>query len=182
MNFVQPLRDTELIGEIKEYLKTKRMRDYILFIIGIYTGLRISDILNIRVEDLKNRTHLVVRERKTRKTKRIRINPYLKREIAPFLEDKELSEFVIKSRKGQNKPITRKRAYQILKEVAEQFNLDAIGTHTLRKTFGYHFYKQTKDVALLQDLFNHSSPTVTLRYIGINQDTMDAAIGKFSYK
>ncbi|MDX9806823.1 MAG: site-specific integrase, partial [bacterium] len=52
--------------------------------------------------------------------------------------------------------------------------------HTLRKTFGYHFYQKTKDVALLQQLFNHSAPSVTLRYIGINQDIMDMAIEDFS--
>jgi len=50
----------------------------------------------------------------------------------------------------------------------------------LRKTFGYHFYQQTKDVALLQELFNHSSPSVTLRYIGINQDKIDQAYDNFS--
>ncbi|GKS12930.1 hypothetical protein YDYSY3_39300 [Paenibacillus chitinolyticus] len=54
-----------------------------------------------------------------------------------------------------------------------------IGTHTLRKTFGYHFYKRYKDVALLQQIFNHSAPSITLRYIGINQDIMDQAINGF---
>jgi integrase len=57
--------------------------------------------------------------------------------------------------------------------------LDEIGTHTLRKTFGYHFYQQTKDVAMLQEIFNHSSPAITLKYIGVNQDSMDRAMTKF---
>ncbi|MFP3813497.1 tyrosine-type recombinase/integrase, partial [Bacillus sp. SIMBA_005] len=56
---------------------------------------------------------------------------------------------------------------------------DDIGTHTLRKTFGYHFYKQTKDVAMLQEIFNHSDQRTTLRYIGINQDAMNNAMKKF---
>jgi integrase len=70
-------------------------------------------------------------------------------------------------------------AYKILRKVAERFHLDEIGTHTLRKTFGYHFYQQTKDVAMLQEIFNHSSPAITLKYIGVNQDSMDRAMTKF---
>jgi integrase len=57
-------------------------------------------------------------------------------------------------------------AYKILRKVAERFHLEEVGTHTLRKTFGYHFYQQTKDVAMLQEIFNHSSPAITLKYIG----------------
>lgn len=182
MNFVQPIRDQELISEIEEYLKKKKMRNYILFILGIYTGLRVSDILSLRVSDLKGKEYLVIKERKTRKTKRIRIHTVLKRELKDYLKDREPKEYVIKSRKGRNKPITRQTAYMILRDVADHFGLDAIGTHTLRKTFGYQVYRQTKDVALLQDLFNHSNPQITLRYIGINQDTLDDAIRKLSYK
>jgi hypothetical protein len=51
----------------------------------------------------------------------------------------------------------------------------------MRKTFGYHFYQQTKDVALLQNIFNHSAPSITLRYIGINDDLLDKAIDDFEY-
>ena len=51
--------------------------------------------------------------------------------------------------------------------------MGAVGTHTLRKTFGYHMYQKTHDVALLMDVFNHDDPSVTLRYIGVNQDTKD---------
>jgi integrase len=182
MNFVQPIRDLETIGEIEIFLKDKRERDYILFLLGIYTGLRVSDILRLKVSDLKDKSYLVIRETKTRKQKRIKIHTYLKKHLKPYLKEKDPEEYVIKSRKGKNKPITRQSAYLILREVASHFNLDAIGTHTLRKTFGYHFYKQTKDVALLQELFNHAAPTITLRYIGINQDTMDDAMMKFSYK
>ena len=63
--------------------------------------------------------------------------------------------------------------------VAQRIRLEEIGTHTLRKTFGYHFYKRNKDVAMLQKLFNHSSPSITLRYIGIEQDEIDEAYEDF---
>lgn len=61
----------------------------------------------------------------------------------------------------------------------EYVGLYSIGTHTLIKTFGYWHYKKFKDVALLQELLNHSTPDVTLRYIGITQDTMDKTMDSF---
>ena len=70
-------------------------------------------------------------------------------------------------------------AYKILKSIVAEFGLDEIGTHTLRKTYGYHMYMQTKNIALLMEIFNHSSEKVTLRYIGVNQDAMDKAMSRF---
>ena len=57
---------------------------------------------------------------------------------------------------------------------------EEIGTHIMRKSFGYHHYQQYKDVALLQTIYNHSSPSITLKYIGINQDNIDLGYRNFS--
>lgn len=65
-------------------------------------------------------------------------------------------------------------------QAAKEVGLTEIGTHTLRKTFGYHFYQQYKDVAVLQQIFNHSSPAVTMRYIGITQDIIDEKVDNFT--
>jgi integrase len=81
---------------------------------------------------------------------------------------------LIASRKGKNQPITRVQAYRILNDTAAWLNLSEIGTHTMRKTFGYWHYKQHKDIAILQDIFNHSAPSITLKYIGITQDAKDS--------
>ncbi|WP_394512542.1 site-specific integrase [Priestia aryabhattai] len=178
MNFVQPIRDLAKLQEMKLYLKSKSTRNYILFILGISTGLRISDILKLKKEDLLN-THVTLRETKTRKQKRIRIPPSIRTEILEYAKELTDGDYVIQSRQGINRAIDRSTAYRILREAAKQVNLNEIGTHTLRKTFGYHFYQQTKDVAMLQEMFNHSSPQITLRYIGINQDSMDKAMMKF---
>lgn len=181
MKVVQPIRDKETIANIKAYLKNKNERDYILFLLGIYTGLRIADILSLKVKDLKDKTHLFVKEKKTKKPKTIKIGKFLKRELKDYLVDKDLDEYVIKSREGKNKPISRERAYGILQDVAREFHLESIGCHTMRKTFGYQVYQQTKDVVLLQEIFNHSDPAITLRYIGVNQDTIDNVIDKMDY-
>lgn len=80
----------------------------------------------------------------------------------------------------RNTQLGRSGAYKMLRKAADEAGLRDIGTHTLRKTFGYHMYRKTKDVALLQELFNHSSPATTLRYIGVTQDSMDQAMKEFS--
>ncbi|MGH0944617.1 site-specific integrase [Bacillus mycoides] len=178
MNFVQPIRDPEQIQQIKEYLKEKNARNYILFVMGINTGLRIGDILKLKVGDVQG-SHISMREMKTGKQKRIQITSALKRELKWFSEGREVGEYLLKSRKGENRPIGRSMAYKILKSTAAEFGLDEIGTHTLRKTYGYHMYMQTKNIALLMEIFNHSSEKVTLRYIGVNQDAMDKAMSRF---
>ncbi len=178
MNLVQPIRDRETLQEIKLWLKKNNERNYILFLLGINTGLRISDILRLRVRDVQG-WDIFIREKKTKKPKQIKMPSELKRAIRNYVKDKEPSEFLIKSREGKNKPITRGMAYVILQEVAEEFGLERIGTHSLRKTYGYHHYKQFKDVASLQKILNHSDPSITLRYIGIEQDSLNEMQRKF---
>lgn len=185
MNVVQPIRDPDLIQQIELFFKNKNERDYVLFLLGIYTALRISDILNLKVKDLKGKNFLVVNEKKTRRKKNnsrtIELNPILKRALKPFLEDRPDYEYVIKSRVGINKPITRERAYAILKEAAKELNIDSIGCHSMRKTFGFHLYQQTKDVVLVQKALNHEDPEYTLRYIGIEQDQVNSRMSKLRY-
>ncbi|WP_049043272.1 site-specific integrase [Clostridium sporogenes] len=181
MNTVEPIRDMELIYDIADYLKLKNERDYVMFMVGINTGLRISDILNFRVRDIKDKDYFYIREKKTNKEKRMKIHKDLKIILNDYIKDKKDYEFLFKSKKGLNKPITRQRAYTILKDAAEEFGLDSIGCHTLRKTFGYHLYKKTKDAITIKEILNHSSISVTLRYIGINQDRKDNLIEEISF-
>ena len=180
MEFVQPIRDKEKIEDMKRELLKNGTRDYLLFYTGINTGLRISDILELKVKDVRDKTHISIKEKKTDKPKRFKINNGLLDELNRFIIGMGDEEYIFKSKKGDNKPISRVQAYRILNDAGKVIGHSEIGTHTLRKTFGYHFYQKTKDVALLQQLFNHSAPSVTLRYIGINQDIMDNAMDDFS--
>lgn len=179
MNFVNPIRDLDRIEEMKKYLMRKSERNYILFVLGINSGLRISDILNLRVRDVKSRMYFVITEQKTQKRKEIQMTPLLRRELKKYVLDMEDDDYLFKSREGVNKPISRSMAYKILREAAEFVGLEGIGTHTLRKTFGYHFYQKYKDVVMLMDLFNHTEEKTTLRYIGVTQDALNEAMERF---
>lgn len=178
MELVQPIRDKNLIEKMKIELKRNGTRDYLMFYVGINTGLRISDILDLRVKDVRDKTHITIKEKKTDKPKRFKINNGLVDAVAEYTSSMDPEEYLFPSRKG-DKPITRIQAYRILNQAAAKIGLEEIGTHTLRKTFGYHFYQKTKDVAMLQEIFNHSSPSITLRYIGISQDMIDQTIDDF---
>jgi integrase len=180
MNLVQPIRNKELLTEIKEYLKETNERNYILFLLGIHTGFRISDILRLRVRDVQG-WDIFIREKKTGKTKEIKMPSELKKAVRDFIKDKPGHEYLIKSRIGKNKPITRGMAYVILNQVAEEFDLERIGTHSLRKTYGYQHYNKFKDVVSLQKILNHTDPKETLRYIGIEQDNLNKLQGKIDW-
>ena len=181
MEFVEPIRDKNCIEEVKNELLKNGYRDFLLFVAGINTGLRISDLLSLKVADVKDKTHIEIREAKTGKNKRFFLNPTLKSCFDNYIQNKRPDEYIFSSRKGSNRPLGRIQAYRIINNAVKQVGIcDKIGTHTLRKTFGYWHYQQFKDVAVLQNIFNHSAPSVTLRYIGINADIVDRTIAEFA--
>ena len=181
MEFVQPIREKEKIEKVKNILLKNGYRDYLLFVAGINTGLRISDLLRLRVSDIQNKSHIEIREAKTGKNKRFYINPTLREHFDNYIASQASDSFLFCSRKGNNKPLTRIQAYRIINNAVKNAGVcDKIGTHTLRKTFGYWHYQQFKDIAVLQEIFNHSAPSVTLRYIGINADIVDKTIAAFA--
>jgi integrase len=181
MKFVQPIRDQQKIEAVKLYLKYRNDRDYILFVLGINTGLRISDILLIKVGHVKG-THLDIIEQKTGKQKVVKINRSLRAALNDYIPGKPDNEYLFRSTYKKHKtgasdePIDCSTAYKFLRAAAMSCDIPEIGTHSLRKTFGYHTYLNTKNVVLLMELFNHSDPSITLRYIGIHQDTLDDAV------
>ena len=175
VKFVQPIRDKQKLDMMKKELLRRNDRDYMLFMIGINIGLRVSDILPLRVRDVRG-THIRVVEQKTQKINRIAINNSLRKALNRYIVGKKDHEVLIKSREGVNKPISRSMAYKILREAAEAVGIMEVGTHTMRKTFGYHIYQRDKDVAALQKLFNHNKPETTLLYIGVEQDYLDDVV------
>lgn len=180
MNTVEPIREKDTVIDIGMYLKQKNIRDYVMYMFGIYSGLRISDILKFRVKDVKEKRNISIREKKTGKEKTFPINRDLQRILEEYVTGKDSYEYLF-SNPHTHKPITRQQAYNILSDAGKHFGIDRIGTHTLRKTFGYHVYQKTKDAAMLMDIFNHSDIHITLRYIGVDQDAKDKVYNTLSF-
>lgn len=180
MRFVQPIRELKKIDEIKDCLRNDNPRNYILFTLGINTGLRISDLLKLRAGMVRG-THITMYTQKRNKPISIKLNRSLREELSEYTKGMRKDEFLFQSRlkNPEGRPLTRSGAYRVLRKIATDFDLEEIGTHSLRKTFGYHFYRNTKDIALLMEIFNHTEQSITLRYIGIKQDTLDEAMDDF---
>lgn len=171
MEYVEPIRSIEQIQEMKKALNYYgSKRDEFLFTLGINCGLRVSDMLNLKKNDISD-YKLRFRESKTRKLNTLPLF-HIQTDIDSYIEFLEDDDYLFKSKRSNN-PIQRVQAYRILNRSAEAIGLKNIGTHSLRKTFGYHYYQRTHDISLLMELFNHSSQSVTLRYIGIHQDVIN---------
>lgn len=178
MTTVEPIRNKKDVEKVEKLLFKQNKRDHLIFIIGTNCGLRISDIVALNVEDVRNKNYIQIVEKKTNKFKKFPINAKLKPVIADFIKGRRDKEPLFKSYWG--KRYGRITAYYMLKDACKRAGLEEkIGTHSMRKTFGYHHYKKFKDVVLLQKIFNHSSPQITLRYIGIEQDQIDYSYNNF---
>ena len=178
MKFVEPIREINDIKRVEYILLRQNPRNLVLFTIGTNCGLRISDILALNVDDVKDKNFIQITEKKTGKFKKFPINSKLKPMLDEYTKNKRIEEPLFTT-KFKNR-MSRVYAYKMISNACREAGLnDSFGTHTLRKTFGYHHYKLHKDVAILQKMFNHSSPDITLRYIGINEDILFESYSNF---
>jgi len=179
MELVQPIRDKNKIEAMKKILKAQSLRDHCLFVLGINSGLRISDLLSLKISDVaegkKIKNRITLREQKTGKLKDFPLGSSSVKALKEYLDsrgDYTADDWLFPSQKGG--PITRQHAWRILSKAAKTVGItEAVGTHTLRKTFGYWAFKSGVDITRIQKLLNHSSPGITLAYIGITQDELD---------
>lgn len=179
MEYVQPIRDKKQIEAMKKVLKANSLRDYCMFTLGINSGLRISDLLRLTISDVmdgkKLNDRITIREKKTGKTKDFPLGKSSRKALMEYLVSwqHKPDDSLFPSRKGHG-PLTRQQCYNVINSAAKAIGIkEQIGTHTMRKTFGYHAFKQGVDITVIQKLLNHSAPSVTLRYLGIQQDELD---------
>ena len=178
-----PIRSKQEIETLKTYyLEKGRYRDYTLFVMGINTALRISDLLELKwhsVYDYDRKTykrHLEIIEQKTQKRSVIALNHSCIQALELLRHNTSTSEneYIFCRENDHFSHISRNRAYHIIKDVAVKNHIDGnISCHSLRKTFGYHAWKQGTPSALIMNIYNHSSIEITKRYLSIYQDDKD---------
>ena len=175
---VQPLRSQQEINDFLFCLRRNKnaKRDVFLFLIGINSGLRMSDIVKLKKQDILSAKNPRIVEQKTGKTRILYLSS-LQDLIQAYTTDLAPADYLFPSTKGGHLEVNT--VYQMFQKVAALLGRDDIGTHTLRKTFGYHYYKKTKDVATLMEIFGHSSESITKRYIGIKEDEISETLLTF---
>lgn len=158
--------------------RDKEFKFCLLIAIGTFTGLRISDLLALRYLHFENGDILTIVEKKTKKTRKIRINADLK-EIVQRIKAKigvsNSEQFIFLNRFG-NKVIDQSYVNVRLKEIMKKYNIDIdnnISSHMFRKTLGNRVLRlnnySNEAVILLMELFGHSSPAITKRYLGLRE-------------
>ena len=167
---------SDAMNLIRKLAKDENYKISLLIALGCFTGLRISDILSLRWKQILDADEFTVIEQKTGKVRTIRLNPQLQHHIKECYEHINpvgINAPILISQKGTI--FTVQRINIILKEVKKKYRLKIknFSCHSLRKTFGYHAWKNGTPPALLMDVYNHSSYEITQHYLGIEQDERD---------
>ncbi|MBR4401039.1 MAG: tyrosine-type recombinase/integrase [Synergistes sp.] len=189
MKLVQPIRKIAQIKRMKE-IASVRPRDLCLLELGFHTGLRVQDLLSLRISDIAQKAgskwqvarFYVVNEQKTRKGKQVEIVKSARDAIERQLNALDACGmaaaggwlFPSPYRQGV-KPLSRRQAGRLIKKIARQAGVtEPVACHSLRKSFGYHAFRSGVDIMYLKEIFNHSDIAITKRYIGITQDELNS--------
>jgi integrase len=179
---VDPIRRPEDIQAIRLIL-SKTPRDLLLFTLGINNGLRAGDLLMLKVRDVKSLKageFITIKENKTGKQNILMVNKFVHKALKDYLQKvrPEDEDYLFASRKTKA-PLTIQAVNAMVKKWTRMIHLDHgnYGAHTLRKTFG--FMQRTKfgvGFEVLAKRFNHSSPTTTMRYLGLTSDEVNEVL------
>ena len=185
-----PIKDKKLLDRVmtyliyeKEHAKTpikeyQGYRNYMLFLIGLNTAFRAEDLLQLRVADVVN-GYVSIKENKTGKMQNFRMNKKLHEEILNYIKKYDLKNndylFMGQKKKDTYKGITKKVIYPITKQNCQNVIFPKVkeacgitfpfGLHSLRKTFGYMYYKNGGSLITLMKMYNHDEPSTTLFYV-----------------
>lgn len=166
MNWVAPIKDEETLQKFKEELRKVDDKYYILFEIGVGTGMQLQEILKLKNGDVRDKDRIEA-SIGTKNIKRVfTVSDELKSIIRNYTEGKADDEYLIQGHASSTGSLSREQAYRVFKSVGRDLGLNSIGAQTMRKTFAWRYYKHTGDIYYLQNLLNHASPSITYRYIG----------------
>lgn len=176
MQYVNPIRDIETIQAMKQVLRKQSLRDVLLFVLGINTGIGLLDMLNLTIQDVwdgqQPKQFLYLKDAHAGEEKAYYLNSKIQQILIEYLSKEDWSEddYLFKSKKDR-RPITRQQAYRIINHSAREVGItEKIGTHTLRKTFGYHAYQRGIAISIIKSVLNHHSTSETLKYLGIDKN------------
>ena len=168
----------DFISLITRLEKDEDYKFCLLISIGIFTGLRISDLLTLTYSHLLTNEIFTIQEKKTKKQRSIKVNKDLKEIVARVVQKSKINDLneLIFINKYKTKSIDKSYVNVKLKEVVKKYRIKLDGnvsTHTFRKTLGRRVMEvnnySNESLVLLMELFGHSSMSITKRYLGIRE-------------
>lgn len=180
-----PLPWDEAIMLIQELGKRRQWKYQLLITSGIFFGLRISDILKLRWDQILGKEKMIINEQKTSKKRVIDINPAVQKIfVNAYMEMNPANDFIFPGKNGD--PMTKQPINRFLKTLIKSYSLsiNRFSTHSLRKCFGVKLFelkgKTFEALLLIMAIFNHRSPQTTMIYLGITQDDISHAYQSLS--
>jgi len=181
MNSVEPIRDKDRIAEIKANLKAQESpRDYLLFVLGINSALRSSDLLKLKVRDVVDTKgdplhHIYTRQVKTGGEVKPLINESVREALAFYFKNQGRDigpDDLLFTSHRTNRPLDNVTLWGLVNSWCRDVGLDGsdrYGSHTLRKTWGFHAWKMEMPLELISTKLGHKDVQTAMRYIGISQ-------------
>jgi len=201
MRVMNPIREPKKIKELIRYiLENGLKRDAILVLFSLNTLLRISDMLDIKYEQvfMQNREvreyfdiQLNKSKRKSKengkiikvKTRRIMLPDDFRKELKKYVDDLEMEkgDYLFYSTEDPSKHLHRKSAWRRLTRYAAAVGIYDLGCHGLRKTGSFQLWKKGIPIRVISQMLGHSSIAQTLQYISVNQEMIDEAMKKVNF-
>lgn len=174
----EPIKSKEKIYEIIEGLKKEnKERDLILFMLGISTSLKMSDILRLKVRNIY-KGYIQIKLMNTGIYKKIKLHKEQQEIIEKYIEGKRKDKYLFESVKNKNKPITMTQVYRLLKDIEYEYEVGVnLGTESLRKTYGYNLYK-TYGFNVLYKEFGYGNGLNMMKYIGLEEKEINELINR----
>jgi integrase len=191
MSGCRPLTDDEVDLVMQSFGGKYALRDRALFLLGIYTGFRITELLSLRLQDVSQHQQVLPRITVPRRhmkgkvaSRSVPLHPLAQLALAAWIDHMPChgvvtpESYVFRSREGGNKPISRMHAHRLLREAFDSCEMTGpLGTHSMRKTFAKRVHQRLgNDLAKTKEALGQKSITATMHYMSFLHEEIDQAI------
>lgn len=159
----EAIKSKEQLEQIADYLKVRNKRNYIFFILAVSTGINLSSLVSLSVGEVRGKSHLEIGNTTIRK---IPVSKDIRNLLREYTKGRAASSYLFENYRNPNKPLNNVYILGVLRKAYKELGMT--GTYSLRKTFGYWYYKEHKDICSLKYVLGHNSAIDSLNFIGWN--------------
>lgn len=170
---VKPIKEIEKEIQFLEHVKVFEPRVYVFWMITRYGGYRSTEVLKLKVKDIKRALtngYFDFSEKKTGKIRHIPLDRDIRRNLKEIIKNKHDEQVLLPSQKGKNQPLGYRQMQRLIVKYGKECLIKDIGCHTPRKTAGFHLFMETGDIYEVKDFLQHASVRDTYAYIDVSDE------------